>query len=228
LDPLIPGYQMVFNRISGLPNLTPVKFWNTVTNNWEITPGLSISNQTQGGQPLQLPMSNVRSVTARLTVVSNTPLVAIMIALGDGVYEVTYNPAAVSSTPTNTPGFLPVSWYITNEAYRTMRRANELASPVTTGDNPLDLRAMYAKRLDNGDVLIVNGYIGKTTGGNAFSGEVVELNGGTGGASGSSSYGYGYNMTATNLGFGRGAIRFTLNTSKSIRGLVLPTFADRR
>jgi hypothetical protein len=131
----------------------------------------------------------------------------VMVADSTGVYEFPL-PAADDETGA-------VIWMLPNEAYRVLRRADNDTGPVSAG-NPRNLRATYARRLDSGDVLIVNGFAGKTRGNNDFLGEIVQLDGGS------------YNNSATNLGFSISSIRAELGPVQGTRGLILPLFADRR
>jgi hypothetical protein len=85
-----------------------------------------------------------------------------------------------------------------------------------TGANPLALKAAYARRLSDDEVLIVNGYYGHTRNNQTFNGEVVQLDSST------------YNPSALNLGFGNGSLTFKLSSVTGSRGILLPVFADRR
>ncbi len=112
-------------------------------------------------------------------------------------------------------------WMLPRNAYRVMRRNPATNEP--TGDNPLGLRPMYAKRLDPGEILLVNGYFGRKLNGEPFEGEIVQLNGDWDpGALGS-----GFQFTQTNLGFSSISVRFELPPIQGTRGLTLPVFADR-
>ena len=92
--------------------------------------------------------------------------------------------------------------------------------------NPKGLRAYYAKRLDSGDVLISNGYFGRTRyNTEAFQGEVVQVDG-TISSGDHTTPGFGFSKT--NLGFGSYSIHFQLPPIQGSRGLVVPVFADRR
>lgn len=116
-------------------------------------------------------------------------------------------------------------WALPNEVYRVMRR-------FTTGPNagepsprnPQNLRATYARRLESGEVIVTNGYFGRTRGGEPFGGEVVLLYGGDGGAGTER----GFDWSARNLGFDNFMINFELPPLSGARGLVAPQFAARR
>ena len=156
-------------------------------------------------------MANVTSVTVRSVLTASGPRWAIMFTDAGGVWEVV-QPAL--------GGPWVVNWMMPNEAYRYMR--NNLGAPPTIfGNNPLALRANYARRLDSGEVLIVNGYIGRTLNGADFSGEVVQVDGDVDPAN-------AFSFTRPNFGFYFGSVRFELNLLTETRRLYQPVFADRR
>lgn len=119
------------------------------------------------------------------------------------------------------------NWAMPNEVYRVIRRRNN--TTIST-DNPLDLRATYARRLDSGDVMIVNGYIGKyrdylVRPERSFGGEVVFLDG-TFDAVGTGTL--GFNFAKTNFGFSSFSVKFELPPIQGSRAISSPIFADRR
>src|SRR5205085_908261 len=90
-------------------------------------------------------------------------------------------------------------------------------------NNALDLRASYARRLDSGDVLIVNGYAGTIRGDEvapdnfqnrvAFNGEVLQISGLIDGGAvnpANPNVNPGFSFSKTNLGFGTLSIQFEL------------------
>ncbi len=214
-DPFSPEFAQVFNQYDSLPNLASVKFFDFTNGTWDTATMLNRTNTYGASGSVKVPFSNVSSVTSRLM---SDGTIAIMVAGSEGLVEVTYDPAKVSSAN----GTLPFRWYLPSLVYKALRHSGELGVPDPAA-NPLDFRPTYAKRLDNGDVLVVNGYQGSYLNGKMFSGEVAEIAGGT-----ASDYGYGFNSGYTNLGFGTLSIRFVLPPVQGVRGLVLPTFADRR
>lgn len=159
-------------------------------------------------------MANVSAVSTYVSNNGGTSSLKIMVSQADGVYEATYNPGG-------TTGTLTVDWMMPNNVYRVLRRDS---SDVPVNVNPRTLRATYARRLNDDDVLIVNGYVGKTRGGDPFNGEVVQLDSNA------------FNLGSLNLGFSGASITFKLTTDsgttkgtiQGTRGLSLPVFADRR
>lgn len=159
-------------------------------------------------------LSSLTSVTVRNVSTAGGPRWAIMFTDATGVYEVVQNVA-------NGPWV--VRWMMPNEVYRYLR--NNGGSPATIfNNNPLALRANYARRLDSGEVLIVNGYVGRRLDGAEFSGEVVQVDGDINPAAGST----GFDFNKRNLGFTFGSVRFELNLLTETRKLYQPVFADRR
>ncbi|MGV3618792.1 MAG: hypothetical protein ACO1SV_26000 [Fimbriimonas sp.] len=208
-DPNAPNGVAVFNTVA-IPAIGQNVFWNDATNSFS-SPERPARNQQ---------LVNVSSVTARQITDRNGALqVAVMITDASGVYEVFYNP------PVGGAELVPaVTWMLPNEVYRAMRRDG--GGIVRT--SPRDLRATYARRLESGEVLVVNGYFGQTRGTrNAdgtfsnrepFRGEVVQVSGTN----------LDMRTNEPNMGFGLRSITFNLELVKDARGLVLPVFADRR
>jgi len=107
-----------------------------------------------------------------------------------------------------------------NEAFTAIKQTTSNGFPVPAANNAVSLRALFARRLDSGEVLIVNGYSGYTYGGGAFLGEVMQVNGTPNSSS-----------TALNLGFTSASISLDLTgtlPNTGTRGILLPVFADRR
>jgi hypothetical protein len=149
-------------------------------------------------------------VTTRLVPNGAGAVMAIMIADSSGVYEAIYDGSA---NPSET---LPLRWMMPNEAYRVLRRSAGTNQP--TGANA-PLRATFARRLDSGDVLIVNGYYGPRRDGQAIGGEVIQIDGTTNVIS---------TVNTPNMGFSSRSIMFELPPISGARGLVTPVYADRR
>lgn len=160
-------------------------------------------------------LGNLNSVTMRNVEVGGASLVAIMFTDSEGVFEIV-QPAA--------GGAWTVRWMLTRDVYKVMRKA--FNSNAIANNNPADFRANFARRLDSGEVLIVNGYLGRFR--NApglFNGEIIQVDGdqdsaGTGR--------FGFNFNKQNLGFWTFSIRFELPPVQGARGIVIPVFADRR
>jgi hypothetical protein len=158
--------------------------------------------------------SNLNSVTAKtVSDGSAVPKIAIMVCDATGVYEGLYDPTAPTTTT------LGVDWMMPNEVFRNIQQGtNGSNQAYPTSNNAQDLRALFARRLDSGEVLIVNGYYGLLQDGvTPFTGEVMQVSGTT-------------SFTQANLGFNSGSITLDLRTagSTAFRGLLMPVFADRR
>lgn len=154
---------------------------------------------------------------------------AIMFTDDSGVYEVQDSGGGNWAVTWMLPRTVPVSLGVSAPVYSVMRRTT--SSDVPTTDNPLDFRPTYAKRLPSGDVLIVNGYVGRfrkapTDPAQQFRGEIIGVDGTT--TSSPNPTGFGYDPTQQNLGFSSKSIKFEIPPVTGTRGLVAPTFADRR
>jgi hypothetical protein len=214
-DSSLPEGALAINQIE-VPAFAANVFWNDATGAFD-----------SPARPLRTKQFvNVSSVTARTISVglpgNPNPVyqVAVMVTDASGVYEFAYEPPAAP-----TDDYVPsVQWMLPNEAYTAMRRDGD--GPVRT--SPRELRAVYARRVESGEVLVVNGYFGQTRGTrNAngtfsnrapFRGEVVQVDGRIGNEL----------WNATNMNFGNLSVTFRLELNTETRGLVLPVFADRR
>jgi hypothetical protein len=83
---------------------------------------------------------------------------------------------------------------------------------------------MYARRLDSGDVLLVNGFVGRRFDGNPFNGEVVLLEGGFGGDDNDP----GFQIGRPNLGFNFLSVKYELPPVQGARDILAPVFAQRQ
>lgn len=177
---------------------------------------------------VQQKVSGLTSVTLRREIVGGSAQLHVMICDNTGVYElVQTNPTG--PTPADRSQWA-VRWMLPVEAYTFMRR-NTLINPslgYAPGDltnNPLGFRPMHAQRLASGEILVVNGYLGRTFGPSSqeFQGEVVLLEGRYGDA-----IIPGYNTAAPNLGFNSLSVRYELPPVVGVRGLIRPIFAARQ
>lgn len=213
-DPALPNGVSVVNTLR-IPQIAANVFWNDVTGTFNSPARAAVDR----------PMVNVSSVTARTVMATlagdtnPTYQVAVMVTDANGVFEFPY------TGPTGPDEYVPtVQWMLPNEAYRVMRRGP--GGPLAT--NPRDLRAVYARRVESGEVLLVNGYFGQTrgvrngdgtfSGRDPFRGEVVQVDGTLRDSM----------WLDPNMGFGNLSLTFRLELIKDTRGLVLPVFADRR
>ncbi len=203
-DPANPTLTTVINRVT-LPDLRGTRFYDITLPGWRsatASGNTKVINQRRGGDRY---LSNVSSVTTRVDATGAAPVLYIMITDANGVYEV---PA-----PTGNAESAPATWYLPADAYTAMRRTGRFGGPA--GNNPAGFRATYARRLDSGEVLIVNGYVGKRRNGTDFFGEVIQVD-------------PDYSTTTENLGFRLTSIRYELSGITGSRGLVQPVFAERR
>jgi hypothetical protein len=165
------------------------------------------------------PLTGIRSVKARYVDQGGSPVLAVMVATDDGVYELVET----------SPGNWGVRWMLTNEAYAGMRHPSGTTpyAPSAMASNPLRLNAMYAERLASGDVMVVNGYTGTTLGGSSFSGEVLVLDGSFWNGTDPDSI-PGFSTGRHNHGFNSLSVKFQLPPVSGARGLVRPVFAARQ
>ncbi len=215
-DPTTPTGTAVFNSIS-LPDVTATNFWNEANGRFDAV----IDQSTQAGNGTYIRrkggvkhFSNLNSVTAKVIQVGSAPQIAIMVSDNSGIYEGIFDPA-------NPGSGLSLDWFMPNEVFRVIKQVPSGGGPVPAGQNAQNLRALYARRLDSGEVLIVNGYTGNTRNGAKFSGEIMQVDGTVNTT----------RWTLLNLGFGSTSITLDLFGQVpgiGTRGLLMPVFADRR
>jgi hypothetical protein len=160
----------------------------------------------------------LRSVTLRYVDVNGGRQLGLMVTDATGVYELVEDLAR--------PGTFVVRWMLPAQAYTFMRRPRS-GPPYDANDlreNPRGLRPMYARRLDSGEVLIVNGYTGTRFNGAIFNGEVILVDGSFGGTLNDP----GYDLNRPNLGFNSLSIKFELPPVQGVRELLGPVFAERQ
>ena len=188
------GGTLVFDRFA-LPNLQAVTYAN---------------GSTGGVATAEQPFKGVQAVTAAPLFRNNLVNVRVMVTDVDAVYEFALDANLLSGG--NPPATLTPEWMINEAAFVGLR--------PSAGSNPFSFRPAFARRLDSGDVLLVNGYRGVTRDrAQEYKGEVTLLDG--------SLLASRPNFT-TNLGFTLQSVRFELPPLTGIRGLVSPVFADRR
>lgn len=120
----------------------------------------------------------------------NIIVYTVMFTDRTGVYEVQ-----------NVGGTWQVTWMLTNTVYDALRGVK--------------LQAAYAKRLQNGQVLITNSFNGKTPSGRDFFGEVTQWRA------------RDYNPLSPNLGFTNASVRAEIPPVVGTRALRTPQSADR-
>lgn len=200
-DPAVGGDQLITEMY--VPSIGTDVFFNPTTGNFNSAP-----------VPVK-PRQKISGLTSATVRYEGGQLV-VMLTDVTGVYEV------VRGDPDNdgVPNWV-VRWMLPTAIYKYVRRDGS-DNPI--GDNPQGLRANFARRLDSGEVVIANGYFGRRLNGNAFSGEVILLDG----RINPSPLARGFDWNKTNLGFNSVSVRFELPPVQGVRGLVAPVFADRR
>lgn len=209
-----------------VPPLGPDVFWND-------NPSSGLPRFVSGATVLQpKSLTNLNSVTMRyVPVAGGGSEIAMMLTDASGVYEVVLRPDPRPAGVRDPSGNAwVVRWMLPREAFRVIRRAGSpigqpwLGSPVN--GNPRDFRPTFARRLDSGEVLVVNGWAGPTRGNSAYQGEVLHIDGDVDATETNATKGFGF--TKVNLGFYSSSIKAELPPIQGARGLVLPVFADRR
>jgi hypothetical protein len=200
----------IINEVT-VPSIAANLFWNenTGTFNSPVRPARTLL------------LGDVNSVTMRMVDVGGTPMLGIMYTDDSGAYEV------VGSGSNWT-----VRWMLTDEVYRVMRRSGYPAGQpwlgTPTGANPQHLRAAYARRLDSGEVIVVNSYQGFLRNGANFAGEVIQVDGDVDFANSNDNTSTAFSFNKINLGFRSSSVVFEVPPVQNTRGLVIPIFADRR
>ncbi len=187
----------------------------------------SLNSPTANEPEKDVKLAGLKSATLKYV---NTPLgyrLGVMISIAGGVYELYEDTSGPSPV-------WRVNWMLPDKAFSFMRRPRN-AGPFTVGqlnNNPIGFNPMYARRLDSGDVLIVNGYSGITLGGsslNPYTGEVVLLDGSFSPFTGLTNINRpGFNFNRANLGFNSLSVEFELPPVQGARGIINPIFAERQ
>jgi hypothetical protein len=215
-DATIPGGYRVFDRFQR-PQVDNTRIFDFVTGTWstDITRSVIAGNQT---------FNNLQSVTAQ-----QLPggVLTLMVADANGVFE-------LQTTVVNPVG-LATRWMLPNYAMVALRRAGANGG-FPTSSNPARFFPTYARRLNDEEVIIVNGYQGRNVFNTGdYSGEVLQIDGRIDFAAQSSAslmpIAYvpnGYSTNTINLGFNIRSVKLRFGPIEGARGLVLPVFADRR
>lgn len=167
-------------------------------------------------------LGNLNSLSMRMTNTGGGSQLSIMFTDGEGVFEIV---GAGSSWG--------VQWMLPARAYTAIRRDG--ADVPVFPENPEEFRATYAKRLDSGDVLVCNGYVGyyqrylATDTRARCTGEILVIDGDID-TTGTAPFGFGFGKL--NLGFKTLSIHVQLDNKQGAdrdgRGIVLPLYADRQ
>lgn len=165
-------------------------------------------------------IGNVSSVTMRM-VYNAGPQLSIMFTDEGGAWEIVPSGADWR-----------VAWMMPREAYRVIRRQGAppgqpwLGSPI--GSNA-ELRPAYARRLDSGEVLLVNSFQGLRRDLQPYLGEVLQVDGEIdANPQNTDNTAPGFSFGKINLGFRSTSVVFELPPVQGTRGIVIPIFADRR
>jgi hypothetical protein len=167
-----------------------------------------------------LNVSGLTSVSVRYIDLGAGPVLTAMLSTDRGVFEVVEN---------TTLNRWELRWMLPIEVYEFMRRPIGSAGPFVIGQlgqNPEGFRPMHARRLESGDVLVVNGYAGTKKNNEPFAGEVVVIDGSIGAVADPRQP--SYSVTRANLGFNALSILFELPPVQGIRGISRPVFAERQ
>lgn len=213
------GGTRVFDRF-GMPNLSATKFYNPQSSGLTYFDKFDINTPASRPRQDNRPFTGLTAVTAATTIQNGAASIRIMASDVDAVYEFVvssailadpkFDPTRNAPDSTSDLSSLEPVWMI-NEAAFTALRAD-------IGTNPKFFRPAYARRLDSGDVVIVNGYRGLTRNGQSeYFGEVALMDGLK-----------DFGKAKDNLGFSLSSVLFGLPPLTGIRGLVSPVFADRR
>jgi hypothetical protein len=207
------GRPSVITRFD-VPPIAANVLYNEETNRFE-SPARPRSSRTIQG---------LRSVTMRYVDdprFPGRPFLAIMLADAGGVWEIVQDATSVNEERWIARFALP------NGVYTATRR--RLADDVLLSTNPLQLDARFARRLDSGEVLVVNGYVGRKRPDGAgrqapFSGEIVLFDGTI--RQPLDERGFAWNIR--NLGFDSLSVKYELPPVDGTRSIISPVFADRR
>jgi hypothetical protein len=148
-----------------------------------------------------------------------------MVTLADGIYELEQDLVAAGNP-------WVVRWMLPEAAYVAMRRprTGTTFTLAQLQNNPARFQPAYARRLESGDVLVVNSYQGRrfnSTDPEGFKGEVIVVDGRFVGAALPITE-PGFNFNRPNLGFNSLSVLFELPPVQGIRGIVNPIFAERQ
>ncbi len=202
-----------------MPAIPNSAFWNDGTASFGI-PGVQ-NNYGAGGVRK---ISGLRSATLSYA----GGALAVMIADSNGVFELVQNGTAWQAR-----------WALPKEAYVVMRRARVNPGPaiLPTTKNPMGFMPMFARRLNSGEVMVVNGYVGQhrvaslpnvaafgISAGDPFGGEVAILDG----SINNDPAQRGFDWNKDNLGFDSYYVNFELPPVAGTRPLQGPVFAEKR
>lgn len=215
-DATIPGGYRVFDQYQR-PFVHESRIFDFVTGTWSV----SEQRRIQAGPQY---FQNLQSVTAQ-----QIPggFLTIMVADANGVFEFV--------TPIVNPTSLTTRWMLPNYAMVALRRAGANGG-IPTSSNPARFFPTYARRINDEEVILVNGFQGRNVFNTSnFSGEVLQIDGridlaaeGAGSLMPINYVSSGYSANTINLGFNIRSVKLRFGPIEGARGLILPVFADRR
>jgi len=177
-------------------------FYNQVTNAWD----------TQWTASQVHKIAGLKSVTMRY---DSTGRLRAMITTSEGVFELLGD---------STSSRWVCVWAMPSAAYKAIKRNGMALSP----DNPIGFNPSFARRLDSGDILMVNSYAGSKLSGAAFNGEVIVVDGSLSTDAAFDPFDGGFNWNHRNLGFNTNSVKLAIPPAAGMRPLAQPVFADRR
>jgi hypothetical protein len=206
-----------------VPTIAAGAYWNSTTSMWD-SPAITGRSH---------PVTGLNSVA--VTNVSDGAggsQLAIMFTDSTGIYEVIRTNLA---DPTQ--GWT-VRWMLQNQTFASIRGVTTPYTVISTPGlptspgspnnlNPLGVHFTHARRLDSGEVLVVNAARSRLGVGDDYYGEVVVVNGDIDPNVGNNNEGIGFAFNKTNFGFGTTSLRFQVPPLQGVRGLRSPIFADR-
>ncbi|MBV6458015.1 MAG: hypothetical protein HONBIEJF_01137 [Fimbriimonadaceae bacterium] len=199
---LYNGAQTTVITKVAIPAIPANAFFQDATNAWDSPARPAVERKIAG----------LTSVSLRYTTYNNLPVIAIMFTDSSGVYEVIET----------APGVWTTRWYLPNEAFRAIRNGG--LSGTIGGSNPMNARPVYARRLDSGEVVVVNGWQGVTRNKSVYNGEIVLLEG----EFAPTNNDRGFNWNKRNLGFDSLSVKAEISQVQGARGIMAPLFGDRR
>lgn len=211
------GATRVIDRFT-LPAIPANAFWDNATG--------TFNSAARAAEP-DRSIKGLKSVALSFVDSGSGPVLSVMITDNTGVYEL---------VDPDEDGNFAASWFLPTEAYLVMRRAVISGNLTPTAKNPAGFVPTYARRMPSGEVMVVNGYVGRhrfalpvvsafgINAGDPFGGEVLLLNG----SFNADPAVTGFDLSKPNLGFNSFSVNFEIPPIQGIRGLVSPTFAEIR
>lgn len=197
------GKEAVVTAFTTPPTAADV-FYNRVSNGWD-KEWTAINTHKIAG---------LKSVTMRYDSLGR---LRAMITTSEGVFEL------IGDSTSSTWSCI---WALPNDAFLAMKRTGTAISP----ENATGFAPTFARRLDNGDVLMVNGWSGSKLSGQPYNGSILVIAGHTNqdttGSFDPADGGFDWNIR--NLGFNTSMVKLEIPPAPGMRAIARPVFADRR